>query len=61
VIFRFVYVGGIVDHYCLNILLWNYCTFLNFFGRYQHPVEKYYVSCVEMTKDDIGNYILVQS
>ena len=26
-----------------------------FFGRYQHLVKKYSVSCVYMTKDCIGN------
>ena len=32
-----------------------------FFGRYQHIVEKYFFSCAQMTKDGIGNHILVQS
>ena len=28
------------------------------FGRYQHIVKKYCVPCLQMTRDDIGNYIL---
>ena len=31
-----------------------------FFGWYQHFVEIYSVSCIQMIKDGIGNYILVQ-
>ena len=31
-----------------------------FFGCYQHFVEIYSVSCIQMMKDGIGNYILVQ-
>jgi hypothetical protein len=34
-------------------------SFKTVFGRYQHLVEKYSVSCVHMTKDGIGNYSLV--
>ena len=32
-----------------------------FFRRYQHLVEKYSFSYVQMAKDGIGNYIWVQS
>jgi hypothetical protein len=28
------------------------------FGRYLHLAEYYSISCVQMTKDDIGNHIL---
>jgi hypothetical protein len=34
--------------------------FTKFIGRYQHLVEKYSVTCLD-NKDNIGNYILVQS
>jgi hypothetical protein len=30
-------------------------SFKNIFGRYQHFVEKYSVSSVQMTNDDIDN------
>ena len=35
--------------------------FILSFGRYQHIVEKYYVSCAQITTYGIGNYILVPS
>ena len=30
------------------------------FRRYQHLVDKYSVTCVQITNDDIASYILVQ-
>ena len=36
-------------------------SFKTFFEGNQHLVEKHSVSCVQMTKDGIGNYILVHS
>ena len=29
-------------------------------GRYKHPVENYFVTCVQMQRDGIGNYIVVE-